>query len=120
MCLQNFLDNFQAAQKSLVTASTAAAGAAKLNVVEAYENAARVSMNIKVKAPIIIVPIKSDAYHGLCLDLGYIRASNHLVDIKTEAQKAVIDEIKLDLYEIRLFKINLIPESLAKGEEKFY
>lgn len=47
--LQDFLDNFQVAQEKLVEASQAAAEVAKLNVQEAYTNAAKAELSLDLK-----------------------------------------------------------------------
>ncbi|XP_055373962.1 intermembrane lipid transfer protein Vps13 [Condylostylus longicornis] len=99
-----FLNNFQAAQNALAEASTSAADAAKQNVVEAYGQSKRIRMNVQVKAPIIIVPIDSKSLTGICLDLGYLRFTTHTMEarIGKDNTKAIIDEIKLDLSDLKL------------------
>lgn len=100
---QNFLDHFHAAQQAIASASAAAADAAKKNVVNAYEKATRLSLKVKIKAPLIIVPIDSQSMKALCLDLGLIRVSNQFSDHFVHERNAVIDEMKLELSDFKLF-----------------
>lgn len=46
-------------------------------MVEAYSNATRIKMDIKIKAPIIIVPVDSQSCNGICLDLGHLSITNN-------------------------------------------
>lgn len=97
------MDHFHAAQQALASASVAAADAAKKNVVNAYEKASRLNLKVNIKAPIIIVPIDSQAMKVLCLDLGHIKVSNHFTDYFVNERNAVIDEMKLELSDFKLF-----------------
>lgn len=81
----NFLDNFQTAQKAIAEASAAAAETAKQNMVEAYSNATRMRLNIKIKAPIIIVPVDSKSTDAISMDLGYLHISNTCSEIPDSA-----------------------------------
>lgn len=81
----NFLDNFQAAQQALADASAAAAETAKQNMVEAYSNAKRMSLNVRIKAPIIIVPVDSKSLQAISIDLGHLCITNRCSDIPNSA-----------------------------------
>lgn len=70
------MDHFQAAQQAIANASAAAAESAKANMVNAYENATRIQMSIRLKAPIIIVPVDSFTDECICLDLGFLSITN--------------------------------------------
>lgn len=105
--MQNFLDHFKAAQEAIASASAAAADAAKKNVVNAYEKATRLNLKVKIRAPIVIVPIDSKSMRALCLDLGLIKVSNHFSDHFVADRNAVIDEMKLELSDFRLFHTEL-------------
>lgn len=87
----------------IASASAAAADAARKNVVNAYEKATRLNLKVKIKAPIVIVPVDSQTLTALCLDLGLIKVSNHFSDHFAGERNAVIDEIKLELSEFKLF-----------------
>lgn len=85
LCRQGFLNNFQAAQQAIAEASAAAAETAKQNMVEAYSNATRMLLNIRIKAPIIIVPVDSKSRRALSIDLGNLNISNLCSDIPNSA-----------------------------------
>lgn len=75
------MDNFQAAQKAIADAADAAAETAKQNMVDAYANATRMRLNIKIKAPIIIVPVDSKSLEAISIDLGSLSITNNCSEI---------------------------------------
>lgn len=102
----NFLDHFQTAQDRIKEASRAAAEAAKQNVVAAYEQATRIKMNIKIKAPIVLVPVHSQSLEAIVIDLGNLKISNVIknLDVTSDHGPAVIDEMKVELSDVKLSK----------------
>lgn len=80
----SFLDNFQEAQKAIAEASAAAADAAKQNMVDAYSKATRMKLNIRIKAPVIIVPVDSQSLNAICLDLGFLSITNTNTEVAVE------------------------------------
>lgn len=111
--LQSFLNHFQAAQRALSDASAAAAESARLNAMDAYEKATRMKLNARIKAPIIIIPVHSLSKNALSLDLGLLEVTNHTseISIADQEEKAVIDEIKLQLTDIKISKVTILSES---------
>ncbi|EAT37516.1 AAEL010508-PA [Aedes aegypti] len=106
-----FLDNFQAAQQRIKEASAAAAEAARNNVVEAYTKATRMKLDIKVKAPIIVIPVDSKSLKAVAMDFGHLSITNNFRDIATENAHgpAVIDEMKIELKDMKLSKVDVCP-----------
>lgn len=80
----SFLDNFQEAQKAIAEASAAAADAAKQNMVDAYSKATRMKLNIRIKAPVIIVPVDSKSLNAICLDLGFLSITNTNTEVAVD------------------------------------
>lgn len=75
-----------------------------------YANSTRISLNIDLKAPNIIVPVSSQSYNALLLDLGHITLSNRFItlEVKNEQdQNAVLDEMKLKLSDLTVARIKL-------------
>ncbi|XP_023292594.2 vacuolar protein sorting-associated protein 13 [Lucilia cuprina] len=110
----SFMNNFQAAQQAIANAGAMAADAAKQNAVAVYEKATRMKLNVKIKAPVIIVPIDSKSLEAVALDLGQLTMSNVITDISTPGSDkgpAVMDEIKLMLKDMRLARVNILEES---------
>lgn len=78
----------------------------------AYENAARMKLDIKVKAPVIIVPMDSQSFNAIVLDLGFLSLNNITteVDVARDNRRAVLDEIKLELKNMKLAKAAILLE----------
>lgn len=110
---QSFLNHFQAAQRALSDASAAAAVSARQNAMDAYEKATRMKLNARIKAPIIMIPVHSQSLNALSLDLGLLEVTNHTseISIADQTEKAVIDEIKLQLTDIKISKVTILSES---------
>lgn len=115
----NFLDHFQTAQERIKEASIAAAEAAKQNVVAAYELATRVKMNIKIKAPIILVPVHSRSLEAIVIDLGNLTITNLInnLSVKGDHGPAVIDEMKIELSDVKLSKVVLREHDMNTSHE---
>jgi vacuolar protein sorting-associated protein 13A/C len=105
----NFLDHFQTAQERIKEASRLAAEAARLNVVTAYERATRIKLNIKIKAPVILIPVHSKSLEAILIDLGNLNATNTISSVKdgNTTSFAEIDEMKVELTDVKLSKVNL-------------
>lgn len=91
------MDNFQTAQQAIADASAAAAETAKQNMVEAYSNAKRMLLNIRIKAPIIIVPVDSKSLNAISIDLGHLCITNVCSNIPNSS--VVCFEMDLLLFE---------------------
>lgn len=76
--VMSFLNNFQAAQKAIRDASAAAAEAAKTNIKDVQESASRIELVVKIKAPVVYVPMSSKSEHSLMLDMGNLMV--HIFD----------------------------------------
>lgn len=104
------MNEFQAAQDSIIEASQAAAQSAKENMQNVYAKATKISLLVSLKAPDIIIPADSKNYDAVLLDLGHISISNHFstMDIFNENQfPAVVDEMRIVLSDLKLARIKL-------------
>lgn len=73
-----------------------------------YENATRISLNVRIRAPKIVIPRNSKDYNALYIDLGNLQVVNNFIilDIKNEHdESAVVDEIQLKLTDFKLSRI---------------
>ncbi|XP_017019677.1 intermembrane lipid transfer protein Vps13-like [Drosophila kikkawai] len=106
----NFLNHFSRAQEAITQASAAAAETARQKAMDAYETATRMKLDIRIKAPIIIVPTSSRSLNALALDLGLLELTNDTVEIAVanREQLAVIDEIKLRICDVKLIKVTIM------------
>ncbi|KAG5677846.1 hypothetical protein PVAND_007566 [Polypedilum vanderplanki] len=117
----NFLDNFQTAQERIKETSKAAAEVARQSAVQAYEQATRIKLNIKIKAPIIFVPVHSQSLEAIIIDLGNLKITNSInnIDVKSDHGPAVIDEMKVELSDVKLSKVLLHESSDTNEVENF-
>ncbi|KAH8237095.1 hypothetical protein KR038_004232 [Drosophila bunnanda] len=106
----DFLSHFSEAQATISQASAAAAESARQKAMNAYETATRMKLNIRIKAPIIIVPTSSQSLNALALDLGLLELTNNTVEIAVanEERLAVIDDIKLLICDVKLSKVTIM------------
>ncbi|XP_021940255.1 vacuolar protein sorting-associated protein 13 isoform X3 [Zootermopsis nevadensis] len=112
--LLNFLNSFQRAQKAIVNAAAGAAEAAKHNMQEAYEKAVKLSLDIKLQAPIIIIPVNSRSRDVLIMDFGNLTMYNKFKTLKiynSAGHPAVVDELNLDLQNLKLSRAKLDNEA---------
>ncbi|XP_066591225.1 intermembrane lipid transfer protein Vps13 isoform X2 [Prorops nasuta] len=108
--VMNFLNNFQAAQQAIKEASAAAAEAAKTNIKDVQENSTRIELAVKIKAPVIYVPMNSKSEHCLTLDMGNLTISNifkKLSDTNESGDTPIIDEMKIELQNFKLSRVRL-------------
>lgn len=94
----------------MIKASQAAAHQAKENMKNVYAKATKISLNIKLKAPDIIVPVDSKSDQALILDLGVLSLSNIFLTLEAKNEEgfsAVIDELKVSLSQFQLSRVNL-------------
>lgn len=117
-------------------------------MVEAYSNAKRMLLNVRIKAPLIIVPVDSKSLQAISIDLGHLCISNRCsnipnsavvstdftqVYIYTRAAKlkqympvskqndrspAILDEMKLELKDMQISKVAVIQKSEGNDDLK--
>lgn len=115
--VMNFLNNFQAAQEAIAEASAAAAEVAKTNIKDAQASATRVELSIKLKAPVIYVPMNSKSEHCLMLDMGELTIYNSLKTLTVEEEEApVVDEMKIELANLKLSRVRLTDNFQMENE----
>ncbi|XP_051160676.1 intermembrane lipid transfer protein Vps13 isoform X3 [Leptopilina boulardi] len=118
--VMDFLNNFQTAQEAIREASAAAAEAAKTNIKDVQESAARIELAVNIKAPVVYVPKNSRSDQCLMLDMGNLTIRNVFkkLEVSTEAGcYPVIDEMKVELQNLKLSRITLDVESFAEEDE---
>ncbi|KAI9578005.1 hypothetical protein GQX74_014149 [Glossina fuscipes] len=121
----SFLANFQAAQQAIKKASKQAAVVAKKNVMT-KEKVSRIKMNLYIKAPVIIVPVDSQATNAIAIDFSHLHIANRVSDIIEEEGKAeplVIDDMKIALEDMRVTRVQILDEHQKmvlqeKGEDE--
>lgn len=103
------MNRFEAAKVKLRKASAAVADGAVMAAQQLSTKTFRMSLDIRLKAPVIFVPRSSVSRHVLVIDLGRLTVSNcfKMVDNEEEARTseglpAVVDHMSVDLTDMKL------------------
>ncbi|XP_033213445.1 vacuolar protein sorting-associated protein 13 isoform X2 [Belonocnema kinseyi] len=118
--VMNFLNNFQTAQEAIREASAAAAEVAKTNIKDVQERATRIQLSVNIKAPVIYVPKNSKSDQCLMLDMGNLTIGNVFNKLEVNNDLGsfpVIDEMKVELQNLKLSKITLNIDSFTEENE---
>lgn len=102
--LQMFVDNFQTAKEALSAATAQAAEKAASSVRGLAQKSFRLSMDIKLKAPLIIVPQSSTSHNAVVVDLGLITVGNSFSLLPAEgfSLPAVVEKMEVKLTQLKL------------------
>uniref|UniRef100_A0A8C4LBM7 Vacuolar protein sorting 13 homolog C n=1 Tax=Equus asinus asinus TaxID=83772 RepID=A0A8C4LBM7_EQUAS len=111
MSLLNFLNNFQTAKEALSAATAQAAEKAATSVKDLAQRSFRVSINIDLKAPVIVIPQSSISTNAVVVDLGLIRVQNQfsLVSGEDYLNPPVIDRMDVQLTKLKLSRTVIQP-----------
>ncbi|KAM8783626.1 intermembrane lipid transfer protein VPS13C isoform 3-T3 [Rhynchonycteris naso] len=111
MSLLNFLNNFQTAKEALSAATAQAAEKAATSVKDLAQRSFRVSVNIDLKAPVIVIPQSSISTNAVVVDLGLIRVQNQfsLVSGEDYLNPPVIDRMDVQLTKLKLLRTVIQP-----------
>ncbi|CAK9800782.1 Intermembrane lipid transfer protein Vps13, partial [Anthophora quadrimaculata] len=118
--IMSFLNNFQAAQQAIKDASAAAAEAAKTNIKDVKESATRIGLAVKIKAPLIYVPMHSKSDQCLTLDMGNLTVCNvfKMLEVTNESGDCpIVDEMKIELQNLKLSRVKLNMEKFSIEHE---
>lgn len=119
--VMNFLNNFQTAQKAIKDASAAAAEAAKTNIKDVQERASRIELAIKIKAPVVFVPMNSKSEHSLMLDMGNLMICNVFKKLEVTNEESgecpIVDEMKIELQNLKLSRVRLNMDKFTSENE---
>ncbi|XP_032413240.1 vacuolar protein sorting-associated protein 13C isoform X6 [Xiphophorus hellerii] len=101
-----FIDNFQTAKEALSAATSQAAERAASSVRDFAEKSFRLSTNIRLKAPLIIVPQSSTSQNALVVDLGLITVENSFALRPGEGLPlpAVVEKMDIKLTQLKLYR----------------
>lgn len=107
-----FVDNFQTAKEALSAATAQAAERAASSVRDLAQKSFRLSMDVRLKAPLIIIPQSSTSHNALVMDLGLITVENSFSLLQAEgfSLPAVVEKMDVKLRQLKLSRYRLIPE----------
>ncbi|XP_036950284.1 vacuolar protein sorting-associated protein 13C isoform X4 [Acanthopagrus latus] len=113
MSLLMFIDNFQTAKEALSAATAQAAEKAASSVRGFAQKSFRLSMDIKLKAPLIIIPQSSTSHNAVVVDLGLITVGNSFSLLQAEgfSLPAVVEKMDVKLTQLKLSRTTLKPGS---------
>lgn len=102
--LKMFVDNFQTAKEALSAATAQAAEKAASSVRGFAQKSFRLSMDIKLKAPLIIIPQSSTSHNAVLVDLGLIKVGNSFSLLQAEgfSLPAVVENMDVKLTQLKL------------------
>uniref|UniRef100_A0A8C0J7X0 Vacuolar protein sorting 13 homolog C n=1 Tax=Chelonoidis abingdonii TaxID=106734 RepID=A0A8C0J7X0_CHEAB len=124
--LQNFLNNFQTAKRALSAATAQAAEKAATSVKDLAQRSFRLSVDIHLKAPVIIIPQSSVSHNAVLIDLGLIRVQNNFSLVSAEGclLPPVIDKMDVQLTKLKLSSqedlnvlLKVLTENLGEADE---
>ena len=102
--LKMFVDNFQTAKEALSAATAQAAEKAVSSVRDFAQKSFRLSMDIKLKAPLIIIPQSSTSQNAVVVDLGLIKVENSfsLLPVEGFSLPVVVEKMDVKLTQLKL------------------
>ncbi|XP_055571763.1 intermembrane lipid transfer protein VPS13C isoform X2 [Falco cherrug] len=109
MSLLTFLNNFQTAKEALSAATVQAAEKAATSVKDLAQRSFRLSMDINLKAPVIVIPQSSVSPNVIVVDLGLIKVQNQfsLVSPEGSSLPPVIDKMDVQLTKLKLSRTTM-------------
>ncbi|KAJ7311291.1 hypothetical protein JRQ81_006907 [Phrynocephalus forsythii] len=104
MSLLDFLNHFQTAKEALTAATAQAAEMAASSMKDFAKKSVRFSLDIDLKAPVIVIPQSSVSRNVLVADLGLIRVQNEfsLVPGEESSNPPVIDKMDIQLTHLKI------------------
>ncbi|XP_076324166.1 LOW QUALITY PROTEIN: intermembrane lipid transfer protein VPS13A-like [Tachypleus tridentatus] len=101
----NFISEFKTAKKKLSEASKAAVEIAIHGMEEAYQKATKISLDIFLKAPLIVIPQNVSSDTAVVADLGTLKLHNHFKvvnDLSNCDIPIVFDNLSLEFFDLKL------------------
>uniref|UniRef100_A0A3B3DS88 Vacuolar protein sorting 13 homolog C n=1 Tax=Oryzias melastigma TaxID=30732 RepID=A0A3B3DS88_ORYME len=111
-----FVDNFQTAKEALSAATAQAAEKAASSVRDFAQKSFRLSMDIQLKAPLIIIPQSSKSQNAMVVDLGLITVANAFTLLPDQGLPvpAVVEKMDVQLTQLKLcLQVHLGEEDLS-------
>lgn len=105
--LQNFSSSFQTATAAVSAATVQAAEKAASSVRHLAQKSFRLSLDINLKAPLLIVPQSSSSRQALLMDLGLITVANSfsLLPGGEDHLPVLVDHLDIQLSQLKLSRL---------------
>ncbi|XP_067327336.1 intermembrane lipid transfer protein VPS13C isoform X1 [Anolis sagrei] len=118
MSLLNFLNHFQAAKEALSAATAQAAERAASSMKDFAQKSFRLSMEVNLKAPVIVIPQSSVSRNALVADLGLITVQNafRLIPGDTATHPPIIDNMEIQLTQLKISRTLIAEDSQPEIE----
>ncbi|XP_073508834.1 intermembrane lipid transfer protein VPS13C isoform X3 [Phyllobates terribilis] len=115
----NFLNNFQIAKDKVSAATAQAAQRAATSVKGLAERSFRLSMDIHLKAPVIVIPQSSVSNNAIVADLGLLKINNAFSLVSSEGHQVppIIDHMTINLTQFKLSREVLHTSSVQSDEQ---
>ncbi|KAI5727709.1 hypothetical protein M8J77_005899 [Diaphorina citri] len=118
--LLEFINQFQAGKQAIIEASQAAVATAKQNLQDMYAAASKVSLDISIAAPVIVIPASSVSRDAILMDFGNLTVKNKFETLATKNVKghpAVLDHCCIELVNMTLSRVRYADETLSIIED---
>ncbi|XP_063044698.1 intermembrane lipid transfer protein VPS13C isoform X2 [Engraulis encrasicolus] len=107
LSLLTFMDNFQAAKSALTVATSQAAEIAASSVKDLAQKSFRLAMDVRLKAPLVVIPQSSSCFDALVVDLGLITVANEFNLIPADDDgplPALLEKMDIKLTQLKLIR----------------
>lgn len=101
------MNHFQAAKDKVSEAGTAVKDRAASAAQELSQKQPRISLDIRLDAPVVIIPKSSKSNDAIVVDLGKLKVSNNFQVLTRKDAKglpAVLDSMVVELTSLRIFR----------------
>ena len=103
-----FLEPFSGAKEAVVETANLAFDKGAKSMIDAYAKATRAKLDIKMVAPVIIIPVDSESVNTFIADLGTFTLSNAFM---MDAHGRVFDDMKFSLENLQLSRAKIAAEA---------
>uniref|UniRef100_A0A8D8LZY6 Vacuolar protein sorting-associated protein 13C n=2 Tax=Cacopsylla melanoneura TaxID=428564 RepID=A0A8D8LZY6_9HEMI len=114
--LLQFVNQFQAGKQAIIEASQAAVATAKQNLQDMYAAASKVSLEISIAAPVLVIPACSGSTDAIIMDFGNLTVRNKFEVLETKNVKghpAVLDHCCIELVNMTMSRVRYAPDTVS-------
>lgn len=118
--LLEFINQFQAGKQAIIEASQAAVASAKQNLQDMYVAASKVSLDISIAAPVLVIPASSRSRDAIVMDFGHLTMKNEFETLAVKNVKghpAVLDHCRIELVNMTMSRVLYADDALTTVEE---